>query len=157
MVAPLFRSGGAKATHTSSSATDDEYYDDHDHQQQQPEDPDEVDEDELEQSLNLTHLQQLSPQNNQLFSNREGMALYPDDDGHSDVDSDLCGSELFASDREGGNGAGGGGYGGGKEGPQQPTLARAETRAVRSLKALVLLVLTLSAIGVAFGTSSRGR
>lgn len=58
-----------------------------------------------------------------------------DEDACSFVDSDISASDAM--------------FGHPDEKKEEPTIARAETRAVRSLKLMVLLVLVLSSIGVA--------
>lgn len=55
----------------------------------------------------------------------------------SEVDSEFCGTDFLSAGEERGN--------------EELTIARAETRAVRSLKVLVLLVLVVSAVAVALG------
>lgn len=72
------------------------------------------------------------------------------DASHSDVDSDIYASDIDST------GASGSGLDHHYPVREEPVIARAETRVVRKLKLLVYLVLVVSALAVALGTSKRG-
>jgi hypothetical protein len=65
------------------------------------------------------------------------------DVSQSDADSDLWGSEATTSQGDQGD----------RSSHEEHAIARAETKAVRSLKLLVYLVLIVSAVAVSVGTS----